>query len=62
MKFIYESPDGGKTVFRRPMGVPHAKPQLVEKDEVSITMNDEGSLIIIEPNNGISFLGTMEVI
>jgi len=29
MKYIYESPDKGKTVYRRPIGVPHAKRELI---------------------------------
>lgn len=28
-KWIYESPDGGKTVYRRPFGAPHDKREIV---------------------------------
>lgn len=38
MKYIYESPDNGKTVYRTPIGVPHAKRELVNPDEVFTTL------------------------
>ena len=42
MKYIYESPDKGKTVYRTPIGVPHAKRELVEADT---TIEIEGLII-----------------
>ena len=46
MKFIYESPDGGKTIYRYPFGHPELK-ELVDK-EPEIEITDDGTITIIE--------------
>ena len=46
MKYIYESPDKGKTVYRTPIGVPNAKRELAG-DDVSIEI--EGQIISLFP-------------
>lgn len=35
-KFIYESPDNGKTIYQRPMGAPLSERTLVDKSHTSI--------------------------
>ena len=49
-KYIYESPDGGKTVYRRLIGVPHAERELcsTSEDRIDITITDDGVVHIIE--------------
>ena len=59
MKYIYESPDKGKTVYRTPIGVPHAKRELILENDVDVTRDDilavefkeDGSVIVIEKAN-----------
>ena len=52
MKYIYESPDGGKTIYRTVFGSPHVKRELIKGlPEVDIT--DDGQVIITEPINTI---------
>ena len=46
MKYIYESPDKGKTVYRTPIGVPHAKRELVHQGEPEPTTIEVEGLII----------------
>lgn len=49
MKYIYESPDKGKTVYRTPMGVPHAKRELITPSVPTQTSKEiEGILISYE--------------
>ena len=43
MQYIYESPDKGKTVYRRPIDQPDAERELVNPDEVEI----EGEKIVL---------------
>ena len=33
---IYESPDGGKTIYERPFGAPHTERTLVNESQLSI--------------------------
>jgi len=35
-KFIYESPDGGKTITKRPFGSPHSERVVIDKSQLSI--------------------------
>ena len=46
MKYIYESPDKGKTVYRTPIGVPNAKRELVEE---AVSMEIEDQIISLVP-------------
>lgn len=46
MKYIYESPDGGKTIYRHPLGRPDERELLTPEPFVSVT--DEGVVIIGE--------------
>lgn len=49
MKYIYESPDKGKTVYRTPMGSPNAERELVSPSVPSQHVEDiEGLLISYE--------------
>ena len=36
MKYIYESPDGGKTIYRHPFGFPNIRERLGDDDHVII--------------------------
>tara|TARA_B100001113_G_C21019975_1_gene583095 strand:- start:50 stop:595 length:546 start_codon:yes stop_codon:yes gene_type:complete len=40
-KYIYESPDGGKTVYQRPFGAPHEERELVPSQEERDKMDDK---------------------
>ena len=60
MKYIYESPDKGKTIYRTPMGVPNAKRELVPEENLFVEVNDEGALIILEA--GVGFHGFIKEI
>jgi hypothetical protein len=44
MKYIYESPDKGKTVYRRPVG--SMKRELVSDVEPAITFTEDGIAIL----------------
>ena len=44
MKYIYESPDGGKTVYRRLMGQDKREP--VPSDEPDVFIFEDGTIII----------------
>lgn len=46
MKYIYESPDGGKTIYRYPLGNPD-KRELYNPGPV-VTVTDDGVVIIGE--------------
>jgi hypothetical protein len=45
MKYIYESPDGGKTVYRRPLNKPDATREIVKAPE-KFHWEQEGIIII----------------
>ena len=45
MKYIYESPDGGKTVYRHPLGRPDRKELVGQDDEPMII---EGLVIYLD--------------
>lgn len=57
MNYIYESPDGGKTIYRRPVGNPTAKRELYRSKsglyhasdgfDLSITIEDDGTVTTI---------------
>ena len=52
MKYIYESPDSGKTIYRTPVGHPNVKRELVIPDNISIDISDEGTVLITETKKG----------
>ena len=37
MKYIYESPDGGKTIYRREFMAPHNTRELIQKPKKSLS-------------------------
>ena len=45
MEYIYESPDGGKTVYRYPIGE-YDKRELVPTPGPEVSISDEGVVII----------------
>lgn len=45
MEYIYESPDGGKTVYRYPVGQ-YDKRERVTDREPKVSISDEGVVII----------------
>ena len=45
MEYIYESPDNGNTIYRRPIDQPDAEREIVNPDEVEI----EGQIISVGP-------------
>ena len=58
MKYIYESTDNGKTIYRRPIGVKHAERELVDLDEIvtgflddTILISIEGGMMVTEDND-----------
>jgi len=55
MRYIYESPDKGKTVYRKPYNNRTAERELVPLDDFFVEMNDEGTMIILEV--GVGFQG-----
>lgn len=40
MKYIYESPDGGKTIYRRPANDPQAERELCRENDMLILDDD----------------------
>jgi len=46
MKYIYESPDKGKTVYRRPLGSPNAKRELVDPTVPTQTTEEIEDIVI----------------
>ena len=46
MKYIYESPDKGKTVYRYPVGQYEKRELVIAEPEIEIT--DDGIITIIE--------------
>ena len=57
MKYIYESPDNGNTIYRTPMGVPHAKRELI----TSPLFNDTEKLLeLIISDDGVVVINDFE--
>jgi len=52
MKYIYESPDKGKTIYRTPIGVPHAERELIRENDVVIK-DDESFTVLVDRESGI---------
>jgi len=52
LKYIYESPDNGKTIYRRVFGSSYAPRELI-KAEPEVEVTDDGQVIITEPINNI---------
>ena len=47
MKYIYESPNNGKTVFRRPLGCHDPKMrELVKSQNVLVDVTEDGVVVI----------------
>ncbi len=57
MKYIYESPDKGKTVYRRPVGNPSAKRELVNPVIVHVDDLIEEQLVFVNwlKENGLYY-------
>ena len=47
MEYIYESPDGDKTVYRYPIGQ-YDKRELVPETEPQVMVSDDGTVTVIE--------------
>ena len=45
MEYIYESPDGGKTIYRHPLGFPDKK-ELITGREPELFVSDDGTVTI----------------
>jgi len=48
MKYIYESPDNGKTIYRTVFGSPYVKRELI-KSQPEVEVTDDGQVIITDP-------------
>lgn len=55
MKYIYESPDKGKTVYRTPFNNPNAKRELVVSEDFFVEVKEDGTVILLE--GGVGFAG-----
>lgn len=60
--YIYESPDGGETIYRRAVGAPHSQRELIQEKKSSTLVIEWTANDIKQIRNDLSFSDACEVI
>lgn len=60
--YIYESPDGGETIYRREIGAPHSQRELIKEKKSSTLVIEWTADDVKQTRNDLSFSDACEVI
>lgn len=59
MRYIYNSPDSGKTIYRKPKDQPNAERELISDEDFFVEIGvNTGRMVLLEAGNG--FVGFVE--